>query len=86
MMSENPHTDTQYKEGQLMPGRGIWDRDDPHLTYVEFYERAVCFHKRLKRMGAVEYARRSKEFYALCKEYPKYHKRWMRGEEPNLND
>lgn len=85
-MAENPHLEDAYHEGQLMPGHGVWDREDPHMSYVEFYERAVCFHRRLKRMGAAEYARRSKEFYAMCKDYPEYQKRWLKGDKPNLND
>lgn len=85
-MNNNPHLDTQYAEGQLLGGRGRWDDDDPHLTYADFYERATCFHKRIKYMSAVEYVRRSKEHEALCKEFPNYAYRFWRGEKPTLND
>jgi len=81
-MNNNPHLDTQYKEGQLLGGRGVWTDEDPHVTYADFYERAMCFRKRLRHMGAAEYARRRKEHESFCKEFPQYEQRFLKGEKP----
>lgn len=85
---ENPHLENQYDEGQLLGGRGVWEGDDPHISYVDFYERMECWNVtvRRRRMSAAEFLRRRGEINALCKEFPAYAVRYNRGEKPTLND
>lgn len=77
----------QYAEGQLLPRRGVWAEDDPHVTYVDFYEWGQCYHKAVRRKLALsDYVRRRAEFDRLCREFPLYWERFKRGEKPTLND
>lgn len=72
---EEPMLAQQYEDGQLKGAHGTWDDEDPHMTYAEFDERAMCHYRSLRRtMTADERARRKTIFDDLCKQYPRYWK------------
>ena len=65
---------TQNREGQVSEAKGVWIREDPHMTYEEFKERVACMVKR---------PRLASELAKFRSEYPAYDARLTSARKEN---